>query len=120
MVANAMVTAAAIHAGKLGSQTVYHVGSSCKNPITFGQIHDLAACYFTKNPLVGRDGSPIIVSKGTILSTMTQFSFYMTLRYKLPLQVHILILFSHQMENVEKSLRLLTNIEDKLRSKKKY
>ncbi|CAH8267403.1 unnamed protein product [Arabidopsis lyrata] len=91
MVANAMVTAVAIHAGKLGSQTVYHVGSSCKNPITFEQIHDLAARYFTKNPLVGRDGSSIIVSKGTILSTMAQFSFYMTLRYKLPLQMLRLI-----------------------------
>ncbi|VVB16822.1 unnamed protein product [Arabis nemorensis] len=87
MVANAMVTAAAIHAGKSGSQTVYHVGSSCKNPITFGQLHDLAARYFTKSPLVGRDDSPIIVSKGTILTTMAQFSFYMTIRYKLPLQM---------------------------------
>lgn len=87
MVANAMFMAVAIHAGKSGSQNVYHVGSSCKNPITFGQLHDLAARYFTKSPLVGRDGSPIIVSKGTILSTMAQFSFYMTLRYKLPLQV---------------------------------
>ncbi|CDY21233.1 BnaC03g53910D [Brassica napus] len=91
MVANAMVMAVAIHAGKSGSQDVYHVGSSCKNPITFGQLHDLAARYFTKSPLVGRDGSPIIVSKGTILSTMSQFSFYMTLRYKLPLQMLRLI-----------------------------
>lgn len=90
MVANAMVTAAAIHASKSGSQTVYHVGSSCKNPITFGLLHDLAARYFTKSPLVGRDDSPIIVSKGTILTTMAQFSFYMTMRYKLPLQVSIL------------------------------
>ncbi|KFK33883.1 hypothetical protein AALP_AA5G072700, partial [Arabis alpina] len=87
MVANAMVTAAKIHAGKSGSQTVYHVGSSSKNPITFGQLHDLAARYFTKNPLVGRDDSPIIVSKGIILSTRAQFSFYMTLRYRLPLQM---------------------------------
>ncbi|KAG2328021.1 hypothetical protein Bca52824_010749 [Brassica carinata] len=91
MVANAMVMAVAIHAGKSGSQNVYHVGSSCKNPLTFGQLHDLAASYFTKSPLVGRDGSPIIVSKGTILSTMAQFSFYMTLRYKLPLQMLRLI-----------------------------
>ncbi|KAL0722461.1 hypothetical protein Bca4012_037060 [Brassica carinata] len=91
MVANAMVMAVAIHAGKSGSQNVYHVGSSCKNPLTFGQLHNLAASYFTKSPLVGRDGSPIIVSKGTILSTMAQFSFYMTLRYKLPLQMLRLI-----------------------------
>uniref|UniRef100_A0A1J3FBS2 Fatty acyl-CoA reductase n=1 Tax=Noccaea caerulescens TaxID=107243 RepID=A0A1J3FBS2_NOCCA len=91
MVANAMITAAATHAGKSGSQTVYHVGSSGMNPITFDQIHDLAARYFAKSPLVGRDGSPIIVSKGTILSTMAQFSFYMNLRYRLPLQMLRLI-----------------------------
>ncbi|XP_024009572.1 probable fatty acyl-CoA reductase 4 isoform X2 [Eutrema salsugineum] len=91
MVANAMVMAAAIHAGESGSQTVYHVGSSCKNPITFEQLHDLAARYFAKSPLVGRDGSPVIVSKGTILSTMAQFSFYIALRYKLPLQMLRLI-----------------------------
>ncbi|CAN8277800.1 unnamed protein product [Cochlearia groenlandica] len=87
MVANAMITAIATHAAKLGSHTVYHVGSSCKNPITFDHIHDLAARYFTKSPLLGRDGSHIIVSKGIILSTMAKFKFYMTIRYKLPLQM---------------------------------
>ncbi|XP_010454514.1 PREDICTED: fatty acyl-CoA reductase 1 [Camelina sativa] len=91
MVVNAMVAAATAHSGDTGVQAIYHVGSSCKNPVTFGQLHDLTARYFSKSPLVGRNGSPIIVTKGTILSTMGQFSLYMTLRYKLPLQILRLI-----------------------------
>lgn len=90
MVVNAMIAAATANSGETGIQAIYHVGSSCQNPITFGQLHDINARYFTKRPLVGRNGSPIIVSKGTILSTMAQFSLYMTLRYKLPLQVFYL------------------------------
>ncbi|VVB16825.1 unnamed protein product [Arabis nemorensis] len=91
MVVNAMIAAATAHSGDTGIQAIYHVGSSCQNPVTFGQLHDINARYFTKRPLVGRNGSPIIVSKGTILSTMAQFSLYMTLRYKLPLQILRLI-----------------------------
>lgn len=87
MVVNAMIAAATAHSGETGVQAIYHVGSSCKNPVTFGQLHDFTASYFSKSPLVGRNGSPVIVTKGTILSTMGQFSLYMTLRYKLPLQV---------------------------------
>ncbi|KAG7603089.1 Fatty acyl-CoA reductase 1 [Arabidopsis thaliana] len=91
MVVNAMVAAATAHSGDTGIQAIYHVGSSCKNPVTFGQLHDFTARYFAKRPLIGRNGSPIIVVKGTILSTMAQFSLYMTLRYKLPLQILRLI-----------------------------
>ena len=87
MVVNAMIATATAHSGETGIQTIYHVGSSFQNPVTFGQLHDTSARYFTKKPLVARNGSPIIVSKGTILPTMAQFSLYMILRYKLPLQV---------------------------------
>uniref|UniRef100_A0A1J3HA35 Fatty acyl-CoA reductase n=1 Tax=Noccaea caerulescens TaxID=107243 RepID=A0A1J3HA35_NOCCA len=91
MVVNAMIAAGTAHSGETGTQAIYHVGSSCQNPVTFGKLHDITARYFTKSPLVGRNGSPIIVSKGTILTTMGQFSLYMTLCYKLPLQILRLI-----------------------------
>ncbi|CAN8244301.1 unnamed protein product [Cochlearia groenlandica] len=91
MVINTMIASAATHLGETGVQAIYHIGSSLKNPVTFGQLHDTAARYFAKKPLVGRNGLPIIVTKGTILSTMNQFSLYMTLRYKLPLQILRLI-----------------------------
>ncbi|XP_010514782.1 PREDICTED: probable fatty acyl-CoA reductase 5 [Camelina sativa] len=92
MVANAMITAAATHAGGSGVHMVYHVGSSHQNPVTFGEIHEIAVRYFTKNPLRSRStGSLITVSKLRFLSTMGLFSLYMTLRYKLPLQLLKLI-----------------------------
>ncbi|KAF8046145.1 hypothetical protein N665_3994s0001 [Sinapis alba] len=91
MVVNAMIATATAHSGETGVQTIYHVGSSFQNPVTFGQLHESTARYFTKKPLVARNGSPIIVSKGTLLSTMGQFSLYITLCYKLPLLILRLI-----------------------------
>ncbi|XP_019085484.1 PREDICTED: probable fatty acyl-CoA reductase 5 [Camelina sativa] len=92
MVANAMITSAATHAGGSGVHMVYHVGSSHQNPVTFGEIHEIAVRYFTKNPLRSRStGSLIAVSKLRFISTMGLFSLYMTLRYKLPLQLLKLI-----------------------------
>ncbi|CAA7047214.1 unnamed protein product [Microthlaspi erraticum] len=87
MVANAMITAAAIHAGCSGVHMVYHVGSSHQNPVTFGDLHEIMVRYFTENPLRSRNGSLITVSKVRLISTMRLFSLYMTLRFKLPLQV---------------------------------
>ncbi|VVB04670.1 unnamed protein product [Arabis nemorensis] len=91
MVANAMITAAATHAGGSGVHMVYHVGSSNQNPVTIGEIHEISVRYFTKNPLRSRNGSLITVSKVRFISTMAMFSLYMTLRYKLPLQLLRLI-----------------------------
>ncbi|KAL1221705.1 Fatty acyl-CoA reductase 1 [Cardamine amara subsp. amara] len=91
MVVNAMIAAATAHSGNTGTQAIYQVGSSCQNPVTFGELHDIAARYFAKSPLVGRNGLPILVTKGTILPTMGQFSLYMTLVFKLPLQILRLI-----------------------------
>lgn len=89
MVANAMITATATHAGGSGVHMVYHVGSSHQNPVTFGEIHEISVRYFTKSPLRSRNGSLIAVSKVRLISTMALFSLYMTLRFKLPLQVLI-------------------------------
>lgn len=95
MVANAMIKAAATHAGCSGVHMVYHVGSSHQNPITFGELHEIVVRYFTKNPLRSRNGSLIPVSNVRLISTMTLFSLYMTLRFKLPLQVLIANLFKN-------------------------
>ncbi|CAL9247736.1 unnamed protein product [Arabidopsis halleri] len=102
MVANAMITAAAKHAGDSGVHMVYHVGSSHQNPVTFGEIHEIAVRYFTKNPLRSRNGSLINVSKVRFISTMALFSAYMTLRYKLPLQLLKLIDIIYPWKNGDK------------------
>ncbi|ESQ37559.1 hypothetical protein EUTSA_v10002495mg [Eutrema salsugineum] len=102
MVANAMITAAATHAGGSGVHMVYHVGSSHQNPVTFGEIHEIAVCYFTKYPLRSRNGSLIAVSNVRLISTMSMFSLYMTLRFKLPLQLLKLIDIIYPWRNGDK------------------
>ncbi|CAA0384462.1 unnamed protein product [Arabidopsis thaliana] len=102
MVANAMITAAAKHAGGSGVHMVYHVGSSHQNPVTFGEIHEIAVRYFTKNPLRSRNGSLITVSKVRFIPTMALFSLYMTLRYKLPLQLLKLVDIIYPWRNGDK------------------
>ncbi|KFK33885.1 hypothetical protein AALP_AA5G072900 [Arabis alpina] len=102
MVANAMITAAAAHAGGSGVHMVYHVGSSNQNPVTFGEIHEISVRYFTKNPLRSRNGSLITVSKVRFISTMALFSLYMNLRYKLPLQLLRLIDLIYPWRNGDK------------------
>ncbi|KAG7559655.1 Fatty acyl-CoA reductase C-terminal [Arabidopsis thaliana x Arabidopsis arenosa] len=87
MVANAMITAAATHAGGSNVHMVYQVGSSNQNPITYGEIREILFCFFTKNSLRSRNGSLITVTKMKLIPTMALFSLYMTLRYKLPLQL---------------------------------
>jgi len=89
MVANAMIAAAATHAGGSKVHMVYQVGSSHQNPIIHGEIREILFCYFTKNSLRSRNGSMITVSKMKLIPTLALFSLYMTIRYKLPVQVLI-------------------------------
>lgn len=91
MVANAMITAAAEHSGDSGSHTVYHVGTSYRNPVMYKHINEILYRYFIESPLLGRNGLPIAPNV-TVLSTMARFRLYTSFRYKLPLQVHLHIL----------------------------
>ncbi|XP_010520423.1 PREDICTED: fatty acyl-CoA reductase 1-like isoform X2 [Tarenaya hassleriana] len=113
MVANAMVVAAAAHKGDPEAHMVYHVGSSCQNPFILRQLPEFAARYFRKNPLIGRDGSPVVVSHFTILSTMARFTLFVTLCYKLPLQLLWLInviyprRYGDKYEELDRKIRLV-------------
>ncbi|CAH8333432.1 unnamed protein product, partial [Eruca vesicaria subsp. sativa] len=87
MVVNAMIVTAAEHFRDSGSHTIYHVGSSYRNPVMYKQIYEILNRFFMESPLLGRNGLPIIVPNVTILSTMARFRVYTSLRYKLPLQI---------------------------------
>lgn len=91
MVANAMIATSAEHFHDSGSHTVYHVASSYRNPITYKQINEIIIRYFKKSPLLGRSGMPIVPKALVLLSTKAMFRLYTSLRFKLPLQVHIYI-----------------------------
>ncbi|ESQ42200.1 hypothetical protein EUTSA_v10013371mg [Eutrema salsugineum] len=86
MVVNAMIAIAAEHIRDSGSRTVYHVGSSKRNPVMYKQMYEIFTRYFKKNPLLDRNGVPIVPNV-TVLSTMARFRLYMSLRFKSPLQL---------------------------------
>ncbi|KAG2333531.1 hypothetical protein Bca4012_016865 [Brassica carinata] len=86
MVANAMIVTAAEHSRESGSHTIYHVGSSYRNPVMYKQIYEILNRFFMESPLLGRNGLPVVPNV-TILSTMARFRVYTSIRYKLPLQI---------------------------------
>ncbi|MQL76107.1 hypothetical protein Taro_008491 [Colocasia esculenta] len=60
---------------------VYHVGSSSRNPLTFGMLADYVYHYFLANPPRRKDGRQIIQARGvTFYRSKMQFN----LRVKLP------------------------------------
>ncbi|CAH1432633.1 unnamed protein product [Lactuca virosa] len=85
MVANAMIATMAAHANQPG-ETIYHVGSSVSNPLKYKGIQKSGYNYFSKNPWINKDGTPVIVSEVKVLSSMDSFRRYFNLRYLLPLQ----------------------------------
>lgn len=86
MVANAIIVAAAAHANKKGESTIFHVGSSVKNPMKITLLQETAYQYFTKHPWINKDGEPVIVSHVKLISSVASFKRYLTLRYLLPLK----------------------------------
>jgi HAD superfamily hydrolase (TIGR01490 family) len=60
-----MVVAAIIAVAALGPDpsgpSVYHVASSVRNPLRYGELVDLVRSWFTEHPLYDSDGQPIMV-----------------------------------------------------------
>ncbi|XP_074267499.1 alcohol-forming fatty acyl-CoA reductase-like [Silene latifolia] len=86
MVVNAILVAAMAHANDKGNLTIYHVGSSVKNPINFNSVHEAIFQYFKHHPYVTNNGTPVIVGHVKVLTTMASFKSYISLRYRLPLK----------------------------------
>ncbi|KAK6229840.1 hypothetical protein SCA6_018791 [Theobroma cacao] len=87
MVVNAMAVAMVVHTNYQSCPAIYHVSSSFKNPIKFGDLHKFVYHYFTKKPWINRDGQRVKVRKGTVLSTVNGFFLYMWIKYVFPLKI---------------------------------
>lgn len=88
MVVSAIIMAIVAHAhANQASGTIYHVGSSLRNPLDIAQLHKVGKQHFIENPLMNKNGNPIRVTKVTFLNTMARFRMYMTIRAILPLKV---------------------------------
>ncbi|KAF5183802.1 Fatty acyl-coa reductase [Thalictrum thalictroides] len=86
MVVNAMIVAMVTHANQT-SQFIYHVASSLRNPFNPNVLTDYVFNYFSKNPVISKDGKPIKVKRPIILTSMDTFVTHMTVHYILPLKV---------------------------------
>ncbi|RRT44543.1 hypothetical protein B296_00033878, partial [Ensete ventricosum] len=86
MVVNAMMATMAAHA-KQQAEFIYHMGSSVRNPVSYATLEHCGFRYFLANPRVRRDGSVIQTRRLPFIKSMVGFRVFMTLRYKLPLEV---------------------------------
>ena len=81
MVVNAMMVAMAAHSEEQ-AQTIYHVTSSVRNPAPYAILAESGHRYFFDNPpRAGR------LNKMRFFSTVARLSLYMTIKYRLPLEV---------------------------------
>ncbi|EEF33300.1 Male sterility protein, putative [Ricinus communis] len=86
MVVNGIIVAMATRYQKQSSEIIYQIGSSLRNPLKFSNIHDFAYRYFSANPWIDKEGSPVKIGKGIVLSSMTSFHMYMAVCFQLPLK----------------------------------
>ncbi|KAI4334259.1 hypothetical protein L6164_018970 [Bauhinia variegata] len=86
MVVNAILVAMAVHADQPYNETIYHVGSSLRNPLTYTRLQDYGLKYFTAKPWIDKNGRPIKVGRVTVLNNMASFRRYMFIRYILLLK----------------------------------
>ncbi|XP_020112859.1 probable fatty acyl-CoA reductase 4 isoform X1 [Ananas comosus] len=86
MVVNAMISTIVAHSSQQ-DEFIYHVGSSMRNPASYSILEQCGYEYFLENPRIGKDGKPTKTKRLPIFRTLGSFQGYMTLRYKLPLEV---------------------------------
>lgn len=96
MVVNAILVAMVAHANHPSDDVIYHVGSSVRRPLRYGNLQEYGFRYFTAKPCINKDGRPVKVGKVTVLSNMDSFRRYMFIRYLLVLKVKGLFCSDHQ------------------------
>ncbi|PWZ26147.1 Fatty acyl-CoA reductase 1 [Zea mays] len=91
MVVNAMMAAVVAHseafAPPLPQVVVYHATSSLRNPATYDVLYQSGRRHFYENPRVGKDGRVIPTREMYFFTSIARFHLYMTLIYKVPLEI---------------------------------
>ncbi|XP_050947772.1 fatty acyl-CoA reductase 3-like [Cucumis melo] len=87
MVVNTIIMTITIHAreGK-PCHVIYHVGSSRRNCMKYGDLKHFMEEYFVEKPWRSRDGKAIKVGKPKTFNNMVSFRRYMVIRYSLLLK----------------------------------
>ncbi|GLJ37421.1 hypothetical protein SUGI_0760110 [Cryptomeria japonica] len=86
MVANSMIVSIARHGTEPGL-FLYHATSSVANPLHYNVVVDATYNYFLKNPCTAKNGKVVRVKEPYFLQSMSSFTLYMTLCFKIPLQL---------------------------------
>uniref|UniRef100_A0A0D9ZJF5 Fatty acyl-CoA reductase n=1 Tax=Oryza glumipatula TaxID=40148 RepID=A0A0D9ZJF5_9ORYZ len=86
MVINAMMAAINSH-WKKQAQVIYHVTSAHQNPLPLSLIVESMYKYFHINPRTNKDGKIIKNKRVLMFKRFAYFQAYMTLRYKVPLEM---------------------------------
>ncbi|KAL3597590.1 hypothetical protein D5086_009227 [Populus alba] len=117
MVVNA-ITVAMVARARQHPESVYHLGSSLRNPVNFSNLHDFSFRYFSENPWINKEGEAVKIGRGTVLSSMSKFYTYMTIRYLLPLkalQLFNTLLFKRYQDEytvLDRKLKLVMRLVD--------
>ncbi|KAF8653986.1 hypothetical protein HU200_062127 [Digitaria exilis] len=121
MVVNAVLAAAVAHSEEKdagGGAAVYQVTSSLRNPVTYGVLYRSGCRYFIDHPRVRDDGQVIPNRHMRFFTTIPRFRLYMTLTFKLPLEilhlVNILLcgLFSKLYNDYSRKYKLVMHLVD--------
>lgn len=76
MVANVAMAAIAKHGVTVKPEvTVYHVGSSVRNPVSLGALFDYACGHFKSSPL---NGNQNCINKMNFFNSLNDFSYYIS------------------------------------------
>ncbi|VAH55531.1 unnamed protein product [Triticum turgidum subsp. durum] len=88
MVVNAMMVSMSAHSEDQQAHIIYHVTSSLRNPAPYAVLSDSGHRYFFDNPpCTGRNGEFVQLKKMRFFSTVERLIMYMTIKYKLPLEM---------------------------------
>ncbi|KAL1557638.1 alcohol-forming fatty acyl-CoA reductase [Salvia divinorum] len=86
MVVNAMMVSMATHVDKT-THLIFHVGSSSSNPVPYHRVRDNIVRFFTRQPWVRKDGTPVLVRRPIQLPSRVAARIYMELLYFIPIRI---------------------------------
>ncbi|XP_021729655.1 alcohol-forming fatty acyl-CoA reductase-like [Chenopodium quinoa] len=110
MFVNSMIVAMKAHVNQ-PSLTVYQVGSSYRNPVSFKELHEFHFQYFTKNPWTNREGNLVKIGKGLVLSNILIFEMILFM-WQFVLQMILIIATRMGRSDLQ---RTLFNFDKKLK-----
>ncbi|XP_057538663.1 fatty acyl-CoA reductase 3-like isoform X1 [Amaranthus tricolor] len=117
MFVNSMIVAIKAHVNN-SDLTIYQVGSSYRNPLTFKETHEFHYHYFARNPWTSDEGKSIKLGKGVVLNNILTFQIILFVWQFL---VQMILIFTtrmgcsnmqHRLYKFDKKLKIVTKLVD--------